>query len=71
MDASVKQKLLKNESACQEINKHLWIESEKAGHDIGFDNAAEDWLKKFSEGWMKSNIPAEKFTKKKQRAKAK
>ncbi|MBU1870215.1 MAG: PilZ domain-containing protein [Candidatus Omnitrophica bacterium] len=30
-----------------EINKHKWIESEKAGRDIGFMRAAEDWLAKF------------------------
>ena len=39
----------------QEIEKHLWIESEKAGHDIGFDNATNDWIGKFSKGWKKEN----------------
>ena len=28
----------------QEILKHKWLESEKAGHDIGWDRAALDWM---------------------------
>lgn len=28
----------------QEILKHKWYESEKAGHDIGWDRASVDWL---------------------------
>ena len=36
--------LLKNRKVVEEINRHLWIESEKAGYDIGFEKAAEDWL---------------------------
>lgn len=27
-----------------EINKHKWIESEKAGRDIGIRSARTDWL---------------------------
>ncbi|MBM3857956.1 MAG: DUF4032 domain-containing protein [Verrucomicrobia bacterium] len=26
-----------------EILRHKWIESEKAGHDIGFEQALFDW----------------------------
>ncbi len=28
----------------QEILKHKWYESEKVGHDIGWDRASMDWL---------------------------
>ena len=38
------QHLLQDKRVVEEINRHLWIESEKAGHDIGFDSAASDWL---------------------------
>ena len=30
----------------KEIEKHKWFESEKAGHDIGGNRAALDWLKR-------------------------
>lgn len=50
-------KLLKDRKVVDEINRHLWIESEKAGYDIGFEKAAEDWLKKFSKAWMAYHMP--------------
>ena len=28
----------------EEILKHKWIESEKAGHDIGFERALTEWI---------------------------
>ena len=28
----------------EEILKHKWIESEKAGYDIGFEKALVDWI---------------------------
>ena len=28
----------------EEINKHKWIESEKAGYDIGWNKALIDWV---------------------------
>ncbi len=43
----------------EEIQRHLWIESEKAGQDIGFERAKEDWLKRFSVTWMEYHMPAE------------
>jgi hypothetical protein len=36
-----------------EILRHKWIESEKAGHDIGFERAAVDWLVKYRSAWYK------------------
>jgi hypothetical protein len=34
-----------------EILKHKWIESEKAGKDIGFEKALLDWILNYREGW--------------------
>ena len=35
----------------REIERHKWIESEKAGHDIGGNRAALDWLRRHYEHW--------------------
>ena len=35
-----------------EIMKHKWIESEKAGKDIGFEQALVDWINKHRTGWV-------------------
>lgn len=35
----------------EEILKHKWIESEKAGHDIGFEKALLDWIVKYRASW--------------------
>ncbi len=37
-----------------EINKHKWIESEKAGKDIGWDRALLDWIMNHKKDWRKS-----------------
>ena len=34
-----------------EILKHKWIESEKAGKDIGFEKALLDWILKHRSNW--------------------
>ena len=39
----------------KEIMQHKWVESEKAGIDIGFESASKDWELKHSENWLKSN----------------
>ena len=44
-------RLLKDQRVMEEINKHKWIESEKAGYDIGFDKAAEDWVSRYADEW--------------------
>jgi hypothetical protein len=36
-----------------EILRHKWIESEKAGHDIGFERASVDWIVKYRSAWYK------------------
>lgn len=38
----------------EEILKHKWIESEKAGYDIGFERALTDWIFKHRAKWRKS-----------------
>ena len=35
----------------QEILCHKWIESEKAGYDIGFERALLDWILKHRSAW--------------------
>lgn len=35
----------------EEILRHKWIESEKAGRDIGFERALLDWIIKFRSEW--------------------
>ena len=62
MNNSRKKKLLQNRKVVEEIKRHLWIESEKAGYDLGFDQAATDWLERFSEAWMKYHMPNQSET---------
>ncbi len=38
----------------EEILKHKWIESEKAGFDIGFEQALTDWIVKHRSKWRRS-----------------
>ena len=42
----------------EEILKHKWIESEKAGRDIGFERALTDWILKHRSKWRKSRQAA-------------
>lgn len=35
----------------EEILRHKWLESEKAGHDIGFEKALLDWIVKYRSSW--------------------
>ena len=42
----------------EEILKHKWIESEKAGHDIGFERALTDWIVKHRSKWRKTRHAA-------------
>jgi hypothetical protein len=39
----------------REIMQHKWVESQKAGTDIGYESASKDWELKHSENWLKSN----------------
>jgi hypothetical protein len=42
----------------EEILKHKWIESEKAGRDIGFERALTDWIIKHRSKWRKGRQQA-------------
>lgn len=37
----------------EEILRHKWIESEKAGYDVGFEYALTDWIIKHRAKWRK------------------
>lgn len=45
------------EAEKEEIMKHKWIESQKVGHDIGFERALTDWIIKHRSKWRKSRLP--------------
>lgn len=36
-----------NEAQVEEIKRHKWIESEKAGYDLG-EQAVRDWILKYA-----------------------
>jgi hypothetical protein len=38
----------------EEILRHKWIESEKVGHDIGFEKALLEWVLRHRGGWRQS-----------------
>jgi hypothetical protein len=42
----------------EEILRHKWIESEKAGRDIGFEQALTDWIIKHRSTWRKNRQAA-------------
>ncbi len=44
----------------EEILRHKWIESEKAGRDIGFEAALTDWILKHRSKWRRGRQPARK-----------
>ncbi len=35
----------------EEILRHKWLESEKVGHDIGFERALLDWIVHHRSSW--------------------
>jgi hypothetical protein len=45
-----------------EILKHKWYESEKVGHDVGFDHALFDWALKYGSAWARSRNEIAKHT---------
>ena len=34
-----------------EVHKHKWLESEKAGHDVGMETAQKSWKKEHAKKW--------------------
>jgi hypothetical protein len=39
-----------------EILKHKWIQSEKVGYDIGFEQALTEWIINYRSGWRRARI---------------
>jgi len=39
----------------EEIRRYKWIESQKAGHDIGFEAALLDWVAQHRALWRRSH----------------
>jgi len=46
----------------EEILRHKWIESEKAGYDIGFEQALTEWIIKHRSKWRKARQQAQAET---------
>ena len=44
--------LLKDQDILNEINKHKWFASEKAGVDVGFEKAAREWINTYSKQYL-------------------
>lgn len=42
----------------EEILKYKWLESEKAGYDIGFERALLDWIRKYRDNWRQGRREA-------------
>jgi len=57
MKISDLRELLNDKRVVEEINRHLWIESQKAGYNIGIERATDEWLMMYAEGWMKYHMP--------------
>ena len=57
MKISDLKEILKDKRVVEEINKHLWIESQKVGYSIGIERATDEWLRMYAEGWMKYHMP--------------
>ncbi len=53
-------KLLRDKKVIAEINRHKWLESEIAGYDIGFQAAADDWLKNHAAAWVSYHLKSKK-----------
>lgn len=47
----------------EEILRHKWIESEKVGHDIGFERALLDWIVRYRSGWRDQRVRAPRLEK--------
>lgn len=45
-----------NAKQIEDIQKYKWIESEKAGYDIGELKAAVDWIRQYSSCFRKNNL---------------
>ena len=44
-----------NEAVIREIMDYKWIESEKAGKDIGLSKATVQWIDRYYDEWLSYN----------------
>ena len=44
---------LKNAEVC-EIERHKYCVSQECGYDVGFEEAAEDWLENHAQAWREA-----------------
>ena len=63
--SSKSDELLKNSSLYreflaerEEVLRHKWLESEKVGIDVGFEEALTDWMVKHRSEWRKRRLAA-------------
>ena len=42
-----------NKAQSEEMEKHRWVESKKAGHDVG-KPAYMDWILKYAKAWREN-----------------
>ena len=47
--------LLKDPLVREEIERYQWIESEKAGFDIGWERASEEWVSRYVIAWCRAH----------------
>ena len=52
MTSIISSELLKDRDVLNEINRHKWFESEKAGSDIGFERASREWINTYSKQYL-------------------
>ena len=52
MPAIASSELLKDKDILNEINRHKWLASEKAGSDIGFERASREWINTYSKQYF-------------------
>ena len=57
MTIEQRRELLKDKRVTEEINRHLWIESQKAGYSIGLERATDEWLRLYASEWMRYHEP--------------
>ncbi len=67
--STTRDELLKNSSLYreflaerEEILRHKWLESEKVGIDVGFEEALTDWMVKHRSEWRKRRQAARQST---------
>ena len=56
MPAITSAELLKDKDVLNEINRYKWLESEKAGADIGFERASREWINNRSKEYFTQHL---------------